>query len=56
MRYKASEICFPSSLLNCEYDAYSTVKDMEQAYYREQSDKFLKHITSKPRRKNRRRK
>lgn len=53
MKQKASEICFPTSMLNCEYDVYSTMKEMERAYYYEERDKFLKHITSKPRRKRR---
>lgn len=54
MKQKASEICFPASVLNCEYDVYSTMKEMERAYYYEERDKFLKRITSKPRRKRRR--
>ena len=45
------EIYLPSSLFSVEYDVYSMVKEEEQRYYREQSDKFLKKITSKPRRK-----
>lgn len=53
MKQKASEICFPASLLNCEYDVYSTMKEMKQAYYSKERDKFLKNITSRPRKRKR---
>lgn len=51
---KANEIFFPTSVLNCEYDVYSTMREMKQAYYYKERDRFLKHITSRPRRKRRR--
>lgn len=46
------EIKLPSSLFQSKYIDF--MNDEKQIYYNEQRDKFLKHITSKPRRKRRR--
>lgn len=49
------EIKIPSSLVNSYYSeqVYQTIKEMERAFHYEESERFLKRITSKPRRKKR---
>lgn len=52
MSKRADEICLPSSILNdSAFSSFRTIKDIEQANYREESRRFLKRITSKNRRK-----